>query len=56
MSTSLSIPSFLFFRFILLFGCGGSLLLHTGFLSSFSELGLLFIAVCGLLTTVLLLL
>ena len=50
-SNSQSVHSFLFFRLILFFGCGGSLLLHTGFLSSFCELGLLFTAVYDLLTT-----
>ena len=37
-----------FFKFI--FGCVGSLLLRTGFLSSCGERGLLFVAVRGLLT------
>ena len=40
----------LFIYFI--FGCVGSLLLHTGFLSSCGERGLLFVVVHGLLIAV----
>ena len=37
---------------LFIFGCVGSLLLHTGFLSSCGERGLLFVVVRGLLIVV----
>ena len=43
---------FIYFILFFTFGCIGSLLLHTGFLSSCGQRGLLFIAVHGLLIAV----